>query len=449
MVAGYSQQSVLSGPSIGFLAGWVCLSPLFVAALAGVASIGVGWIGAILFTVGSAVLLWKTRTAWMESFLRMCREREELERSREMAADRAMRAEFALQQLEQDHEVELQILRRELESQQKTQQLRMTEEAAKMLGKADAARRDAEAERDRLSTECRSAKDALAECLARRQSSELRLTEWDQRLHLLAEERSVLAGDLRLARLEIQRLSDESRRSDADAVAFSNQVIRLSKELEAARLERANLELRLTQASDQAAALDFRAESAEMEAASLQRDRQSHHQLDWQRAELDRLANDNRAVEREREALKQRIQILEAAQDTVQQELARYRATISESQALIASLHQTLQTGAAEEKLDVASHFIWVVNYFRENEVLLQFENRGVPMEIIDVHTEPELLGQVESGRSVGPGATGRLKMTGPGKLPNEFVARVKFTIFPQEAAFRIRPFADQKLERL
>ncbi len=70
-------------------------------------------------------------------------------------------------------------------------------------------------------------------------------------------------------------------------------------------------------------------------------------------------------------------------------------------------------------------------------------------MDLIDATTRPSLVIQLPEASHLGRNEEATVRVLSRGALPHEFMLQVRFTAFPQEAGFRIRPFDESKIERL
>jgi hypothetical protein len=116
---------------------------------------------------------------------------------------------------------------------------------------------------------------------------------------------------------------------------------------------------------------------------------------------------------------------------------------------VVASLEAENRRRHQEPRESTLDHFVWRVNSFQAREVVLEFVNRGVTIDLFEVVSEPPLQCERPSPCTLKRAAEGRVRVFSSEPLPEEIVVRCRYTLYPQEAAFRIRPSGPVKLQRL
>jgi hypothetical protein len=225
-------------------------------------------------------------------------------------------------------------------------------------------------------------------------------------------------------------------RAESDSLRQSS--ARLQRELEVAARERSDTEQRLSQMKRDLDLIRSRAEGAESRVTYLESELPTREQF-VARREIEKLLEDERAVKRE----------LESEKSALESKVVELKQQAGEAEQLIKELHERWQERVAESKPQVADHFTWKVNYFHDNEVILNFVNRGLTMDLIDTTSQPPLAVEVPAGRHLGRNESGTIRFSSKTLLPQEFLVRIRMTTFAQEASFRIRAFADNKIERV
>jgi hypothetical protein len=317
------------------------------------------------------------------------------------------------------------------------QQRRLAEEqtrAAAVLQQAEALKQ----EKERLLADHRQTRQELTEAIDRRRLAEIRNQDLDRRLHEVETTYAGSFSKLKESEQEIIRLKESARTLQAENDSFRQNLARQLRELEVAGHERAAAETRFFHLKREADGLSSRAESAEERARYLEGDLPKQQEF-VARRETEKILEAeqarNRELELQKSALESKIQELERKAGEVEQ--------------VIKELHELLQKKLAEPHPEMAHHFVWQVNHFQENEVTLNFLNCGVPMDLIGTTSQPGLTIESPVGRHLGRNESGAFRFSSRAKLPQEFLVHVRMTAFAQEASFRIRPFAETKIERL
>jgi chromosome segregation ATPase len=293
-------------------------------------------------------------------------------------------------------------------------------------------------ENERLLAEHRRLDQALSEASARRRLSETRIADFDRRLREVGEAHAANAGKLKESEQEVLRLKENVHTLRAESDSLRQNSARLQRELEVAARERSDTELRLSQMKQDLDLLRSRAEGAEKRVTYLESELPTQEQF-VARREIEKLLQDERAVKRE----------LESEKSALESRAAELEQQAGEAEQLIKELHERWQERVAESKPQVADHFTWKVNYFRDHEVVLNFVNRGLRMDLIDATSQPALAVEVPADRHLARNESATIRFSSRALLPQEFLVRIRMTAFAQEASFRIRPFADNKIERV
>ena len=317
------------------------------------------------------------------------------------------------------------------------QERRIAEEqarAAAALQQADGFKQ----EKERLMADYRRIGQELTEAVDRRRLAETRNQDLDRRLREVETTYAGSFGKLKESEQEIVRLKESVQALRAENDSFRQNLDRQLRELEVAGHERVATETRFFHLKREVDALKSRAEGAEEKARYLEGDLPKQQEF-VARKETEKFLEAERAKNRE-------LELQKSALESKIQELERKAA---EAEQLIKELHQLLQEKLAEPQPQMADHFVWQVNHFHENEVTLNFLNRGVPMDLIATHSQPGLSIESPVGRHLARNESGSIRFSSRAKLPAEFLMHVRMTAFAQEASFRIRPFAETKIERL
>jgi len=306
--------------------------------------------------------------------------------------------------------------------------------AADALQQADALKQ----EQERLLADHRRIGQELAEAVDRRRLSETRNQDLDRRLREVETTYAASFGKLKESEQEIIKLKGSAQALRAENDSFRQNLARQQRELEATGHERSAAETRFFHLKREADALKSRAEGAEERMRYLESDLPKQQEF-VARRETEKLLQDEQAKNRE----------MELTKSALESKIQELESKAGEAEQLIKQLHQHLQEELAEPKLQMADHFAWQVNHFHENEVTLNFVNRGVPMDLIATTSQPGLTIESPVGRHLGRNESATIKFSSRAKLPQEFQVHVRMTAFAQEASFCIRPFAETKIERL
>jgi hypothetical protein len=293
-------------------------------------------------------------------------------------------------------------------------------------------------EKERLLADYRRIRQELTEAVDRRRLSEARNQDLDRRLHDVETTYAGSFGKLKESEEEIIRLKESARALQAENNSFRQNLARQLRELEVAGDERMATETRFFHLKREVDALKSRAESAEERVRYLEGDLPKQQEF-VARKETEKLLQEEQARNRE-------LELKKSALESKIQELER---KAGETEQLIKELHQLLQEKLAELKPQMSNHFAWQVNHFHENEVILNFVNRGVPMDLIGTTSQPGLTIESPVGCHLGRNESGTIRFSSKAKLPQEFLVHVRMTAFAQDASFCIRPFAETKIERL
>jgi hypothetical protein len=293
-------------------------------------------------------------------------------------------------------------------------------------------------ENERLLAEHRRLEQEVSEASARRRLSDTRMEDFEGRLREVGGAHAANAGKLKESEKEVLRLKENMHTLRAENDSLRQNSARLQRELEVAARERSDAELRLSQINQDLGLLKRRAEAAESRVTYLEGELPAQEQFAARR-EIEKVLEDERAVRRE----------LELEKSALESKVAVLTQQAGEAELVIKELHGGWQQRVAESKPEVADHFTWKVNYFRDNEVILNFVNRGVPMDLIDATSQPALAVDLPAGRHLARNESGTIRFSCARILPQEFLVRIRMTAFPQEVSFRIRAFADTKIERV
>ncbi|HZR21361.1 MAG TPA: hypothetical protein VFE51_29030 [Verrucomicrobiae bacterium] len=332
---------------------------------------------------------------------------------------------------------QMEVEKKKAAEERQEQQRRLGEEqtrAAAVLQQAEALKQ----EKERLLADYRQLRQELTDAIDRRRLSETRNQDLDLRLREVEATYAGSFSKLKESEQEIIRLKESVRTLQAENDSFRQNLARQLRELEVAGHERAATETRFFHLKREVDGLKSRAEGAEERVRYLEGDLPKQQEF-VARRETEKLLEAEQARNRE-------LELQKSALESEIQELERKAGGAEE---VIKELHGLLQKNLAEPHAEMGHHFVWQVNHFHENEVTLNFLNRGVPMDLIGTTSQPGLTIESPAGRHLGRNESGTIRFSSRAKLPQEFLVHVRMTAFAQEASFRIRPFAETKIERL
>jgi cell division protein FtsB len=305
-------------------------------------------------------------------------------------------------------------------------------------------------EHGHLKTEWQGLRNQLSDCQSRRQILESRNSELDARLAKLGEEHVQGSDRLRHSELETRKLTEtvDSLRRESEVLRAHG--LRLRQELDAVTIQLSNQAIARDRLDLELESTKRLADGAEQRMRELEVDRPANEELASLRRTMDEMLLKERASGRERDALMERCRMLESEITDLQADLGRSHVRQTAAEQLIKELHSVSSRSLAEDKCRVAEHFVWKLNYFRDNEVVLNFENHGVPVDLMDVLSVPVVDADIAGARRVERHAESSIRLRTTRRLPEEILVRVRYAVFSQEASFRLRPFdGSAKIERL
>jgi len=246
------------------------------------------------------------------------------------------------------------------------------------------------------------------------------------------------------AKAELDRLRSNEAGLAAESQRLRHQVDRLEQELKGA-------EFRERALRDEAEVLRRKAADAMAAAQSASAQRALHEELAARRNELDRLAEELSHQKSQVEVARERASLAERSREDAAAIIQRLEEKVEASDAVIGELQDEVRNVSAEPRSDMAKHFSWRLNFFETQEVKLNFTNDGATVDLIDVFAEPSIPCAFEGARRLERGTDGvvLVRPAQGAKLPDDFKLTVRYTLRTQAAAFRLRPFSPNKIERL
>jgi len=288
-----------------------------------------------------------------------------------------------------------------------------------------------------------------AETLERRRVLEGQYLELEASARQLGAAHSARAERHRVALDELGQLRTGFQQLNRDLEAAQAEKARLRSELDLSVAERRNLELRAARLEASITEWQERAEAIQAAARRQEVNRALEEELAARRREIQQLCAELETQRAQRELAEQQAQAATTTQHETETEFKQLKDAVRQREQVIDDLQAECRRQHEEPRQDLMSHFVWQVNYFGEKEVLLTFQNAGASLDFIELVTEPTLMCELPPQRTVPRGSAGRLRISSPTALPQEFLLRCRYTIYPQEAAFRLRPAGPVKLERL
>jgi len=293
-------------------------------------------------------------------------------------------------------------------------------------------------ELERLRTEHHRLNQELSESSARRRLTETRNQDFDRRLREAEDAYAASVSKLKESEQAVLGLRETARALRSEGESFRQGSVRLQSELELVAKDRSNMELRLSQTKQELELLKSRADGAEARVSYLESGLPAQ-QATAARQEIEKLLQAEQAAKRE----------LEVEKSGLESKIVELEQQARKDAQVLKELHEVCREKLAEPKPQVAEHFTWKVNYFHDNEVIFNFVNRGLPVDLIDATCDPALTVDLPSVRHVGRNEPATIRFSSRTILPQEFMVRVRMTVFAQEASFIVRAFDETKIERV
>ena len=293
-------------------------------------------------------------------------------------------------------------------------------------------------ERDHLLADYRRFGQELSEAKDRRRLWETRNQDLERRLREVETASAGSFGKLKEYEQEVVRLKEGEQALRVENNSFRQTLARQQRELEVAGQERSAAEDRLSKLKQELDAFKARAEGAEERVRYLESDLPKQAEF-VARKQTEKLLQEEQAKNGE----------LELRKTALESKIQEHEQKAAQAEQLIKELHKLLEDRLAETKSQMADHFVWKTNFFHEKEITLDFVNGGVPVHLISTTSQPALTIESPVGRHLGRNESATIRFSSKANLPHEFLVRVRLAAFTQEASFRIRPFAEPKIERL
>jgi chromosome segregation ATPase len=288
-----------------------------------------------------------------------------------------------------------------------------------------------------------------AEAISRRQSLQKQYSDLEKTAGEMKAAYTEKAESQRRALTELDKLKCDLKETQAQRGHAQAEVERLKRQLETLAMEQSNILLRETKSKNETAQWKVRAEAVESEIRNLKGNAALQEELASRRTEIERLCQKIENLTQQRDLADERGQLLERERKTLTMQLPALNGQIESLQQVIGELQDECRNGHQEPRHEMARHFAWKLNFFKDQEVVLNFLNEGAEVDLVEVRTEPELTCEIVGKRLLAKRADGRVRVSALQRLPEEFLLTVRYTIYPQQAVLRIRPFDSPKLERL
>jgi F0F1-type ATP synthase membrane subunit b/b' len=402
------------------------------------------WVFAVVFCALIVFLVWR-QLAGFDAFLRsVARQTEAFESDKKDLLRRVSDSERLLAQAKRETDERLRQSERE-----KTELAARVEEEKRRAAAQQAAKEEIQRAVAQLSREKDDLATQGAEAIARRQSLQKQYIDLEKTANEVKAAYTEKADHQRRALAELERLRADLKDIQAERDGAQAEASRLRRQIETLGMEQSNAALRETKTKTEAADWKARAEAAERQARNLQANTALEEELSSRRTEIERLCQKVDDLTRQQDLTVERSRLLERERDETNAQLPALSRQIESLEQVIGQLQDECRNGHLEPRHEMDRHFVWRLNFFKEQEVILNFFNQGAQVDLVDVFTEPELICEIPGKRRLGRGAEGRIRVAAAKALPPEFTLKVRYTIYPQEAALRIRPFDSAKIERI
>jgi len=288
-----------------------------------------------------------------------------------------------------------------------------------------------------------------AEAVSRRQSLQKQYSELEKTANEMKAAYTEKADSQRRTLTELERLKSNIKETLAQRGNAETEALRLKRQLETLGMEQSNALLRETNSRNEAAEWKARAEAAEQESRNLKANTALQEELASRRNEIESLYQKIEELTRQRDLATEHGRLLEREREDLAAQLPPLHRQLESLQEVIGELQDECRNAHLEPRHEMARHFVWKINFFKEQEVVLNFLNDGPEVDLVAVRSEPDLACEIAGKSRLGMGAEGRVRVSAPRRLPEEFILKVRYTIYPQETVLRLRPFDSSKLERI
>ncbi|HEX3718455.1 MAG TPA: hypothetical protein VH595_10855 [Verrucomicrobiae bacterium] len=404
----------------------------------------ISWFLAAVAYVAILALLWRQVVivdVMRESFARHV---ESLERDQQGLERRLNESERVLAEAKREEAVRL----LEFEKEKSKIAATLLEETSR----ADSNQRkveEFEATVARLNRENAGMADQRADAISRRQSLQNQYFELEKTANEIRAIHLEKSEQQRRTLTELDQLQNDLKKIQTERESATADVARLKREVETLGMQHSNTGLRESKLKSQVAELEARVETSDRELRNLKANTALQEELASRRAEIGRLCEQIDDLTRQRDAAIERGALLEQEKSEVSAKLPELTAQLARTDSIIEQLQDECRQTRGEPRHEMARHFVWKINFFKEQEVVLNFVNDGAEVDLIEARTEPELRCEIPGNKRLERGAEGRIRVTSGQRLPGEFVLKVRYTIYPQEASLKIRPFDSAKIERI
>ncbi len=329
---------------------------------------------------------------------------------------------------------------------------------AERLGKATAELAESRAALDSLQSAVGQLKDQnttlqseRADAIQRRQMLQAQYQELETASRELGSSHTERTAQYRAAMDSAEQVRSELERLRASESGLETECQKLRHQVERLELERRSFDLRERALRDEVELLRRNVAEAMTRAESASAQRGLHEELAARRAELDRLADEIAHLRSQLEMARERAALAEQSREDAASTIRRLEEQVAASDAVIGELQDEVRNVSTEPRSDMAKHFTWRLNFFESDEVRLSFVNDGAAVDLVEVRTEPVLTCGFDGARRLERGGDGAvvIRPNKGTKAPDDFRVTIRYTLRPQEATFRIRPYAPTKIERL
>jgi len=290
-----------------------------------------------------------------------------------------------------------------------------------------------------------------ADAIQRRQLLQAQYQELENTSRALGSSHTERTAQYRAAMDSAEQVRSELERLRASETALETECQKLRHQVERLELERRSFDLRERALRDEVELSRRNVAEAMSRAESASAQRGLHEELAARRAELDRLADEIAHLKSQLDMARERAALAEQAREDAASTIRRLEEQVAASDAVIGELQDEVRNVSTESRSDMAKHFTWRLNFFESNEVRLSFVNDGATVDLVEVKTEPALNCGFDGARRLERGGDGAvvIRPNKGAKAPDDFRVTIRYTLRPQEASFRIRPYAPNKIERL
>ena len=301
----------------------------------------------------------------------------------------------------------------------------------------------------RLRREVSELADERAQAISQRQSLQKQYFELERTALEIKALHTGKAEAYHQTLAEMHKLGADLKDLHAERESMQAEVARLRREGETLRMDQTNAGLRGEKWKAEAGEWRARAEAAESEMHKLKASTALTEELAARRAEIDRLYQQIEALTQQRDLGMERCKLLDRERTELKDQVPKYTSQIESLNQVIAELQDECRNAHQEPRHDMARHFVWRLNFFKEREVQLSFLNEGVSVDLVSLRTEPGLPCEILKERRLAGGLEGVVRISSPNPLPGEFLLKIVYTIYPQEFTLKVRPSGTPRIERI